>query len=142
VEKNALRILRSGPITGEELRAFAEVREAEPGKQPEAPGQLASHYAPRTMLHLEERVHLESLLNSRAERKGFLVWQRPPAGIGCEPVEILSIAGDLREAAATLFAKLRRLDEAGLDVIFAEPVPERGLGIAIMDRLRKAAHPK
>jgi L-threonylcarbamoyladenylate synthase len=53
--------------------------------------------------------------------------------------EILSPAGDLREAAATLFAKLRRLDEAGLDLILAEPVPEHGLGIAIMDRLRKAA---
>jgi L-threonylcarbamoyladenylate synthase len=39
-----------------------------------------------------------------------------------------------------LFAKLRRLDEAGLEHIFAEPVPEVGLGVAIMDRLRKAAH--
>ena len=55
-------------------------------------------------------------------------------------MEILSAAGDLREAAATLFAKLRRLDDAGLDLILAEPVPEAGLGIAIMDRLRKAAH--
>jgi L-threonylcarbamoyladenylate synthase len=56
--------------------------------------------------------------------------------------EVLSPSGDLREAAATLFAKLRRLDEAGLDLILAEPVPEIGLGVAIMDRLRKAAAPK
>ena len=142
VEEKTLRLLRSGPITGEELRAFAEVRETTSGSQPEAPGQLASHYAPRTMFHLEERAHIESFLSSRAERKGYLVWQRPPSGIGCEPVEILSPVGDLREAAATLFAKMRRLDDAGLDVIFAESVPEHGLGIAIMDRLRKAAHPK
>ena len=50
-----------------------------------------------------------------------------------------ALTSDLREAAATLFAKLRRLDEAGLEVIYAEPVPEVGLGLAIMDRLRKAA---
>ena len=57
-------------------------------------------------------------------------------------VEWLSESGDLREAAAGLFAKLRRLDEAGLDVILAEKLPETGLGVAIMDRLRKAAHPR
>ena len=55
-------------------------------------------------------------------------------------MELLSATGDLREAATHLFAALRRLDEAGLDQIIAEPVPETGLGVAIMDRLRKAAH--
>ena len=53
--------------------------------------------------------------------------------------EILSPSGDLREAAANLFACLHRLDRLGLDLILAEPVPESGLGLAIMDRLRKAA---
>jgi L-threonylcarbamoyladenylate synthase len=53
--------------------------------------------------------------------------------------EILSPGGDLREAAAHLFACLHRLDAAGLNLILAEPVPESGLGAAIMDRLRKAA---
>jgi L-threonylcarbamoyladenylate synthase len=57
-------------------------------------------------------------------------------------VEMLSDTGDLREAAANLFAALRRLDAAGLDGIVAEPVPEAGLGRAIMDRLRKAAAPR
>ena len=54
-------------------------------------------------------------------------------------VEYLSASGDLREAAARLFAVLRGLDEAGLDLIVAEPVPEEGLGRAIMERLRRAA---
>jgi L-threonylcarbamoyladenylate synthase len=54
-------------------------------------------------------------------------------------VEVLSESGDLREAAATLFSKLRRLDEAGLDCIVAERVPEHGLGLAINDRLSKAS---
>ena len=54
-------------------------------------------------------------------------------------VEVLSSKGDLVESAANLFSSLHRLDRAGLDVIYAEPVPEVGLGRAIMDRLRKAA---
>jgi L-threonylcarbamoyladenylate synthase len=59
-----------------------------------------------------------------------------PERFGC--VEILSAEGDLSEAAETLFAKMRRLDEGGFATILAEPVPELGLGHAIMDRLRKA----
>ncbi|MEZ6068013.1 MAG: Sua5 family C-terminal domain-containing protein [Planctomycetaceae bacterium] len=51
----------------------------------------------------------------------------------------LAATGDLRAAAAALFAALRRLDECGADVILAEPMPEQGLGVAINDRLRRAA---
>jgi L-threonylcarbamoyladenylate synthase len=54
-------------------------------------------------------------------------------------VEVLSKKGDFREAAANLFAAIRRLDAAKLDLILAEPVPEVGLGRAIMDRLRRAS---
>jgi L-threonylcarbamoyladenylate synthase len=54
-------------------------------------------------------------------------------------VEVLSPAGDLREAAHRLFGAIRRLDAAGLDRIVAEPCAEAGLGLAIMDRLRRAA---
>ena len=60
----------------------------------------------------------------------------------CDPfatVEALSPTQNLREAATRLFAAMRRLDEAGLDLIVAEEIPEEGLGVAIMDRLRKAA---
>lgn len=59
-----------------------------------------------------------------------------------ERTEILSVDGDLKEAAANLFSSLHRLDRTDLRIIIAEPVPERGLGIAIMDRLRRAARNK
>jgi L-threonylcarbamoyladenylate synthase len=54
-------------------------------------------------------------------------------------VRYLSRRGDLREAGANLFRCLRELDQAELDLIVAEAVPEQGLGLAIMDRLRRAA---
>ena len=59
--------------------------------------------------------------------------------MGFVAVETLSEDGDLRVVATRLFAALRRLDEAGLDGIVAERVPEEGLGRAIMERLRRAA---
>jgi L-threonylcarbamoyladenylate synthase len=139
VEGTELRVLRAGPITLEDLTPFAQVQRAVAGARPDAPGQLKSHYAPRTPFVLCERESLRSRLNTRAERSGFLAWRQSPEGLMYQPCEVLSVVGDLREAAATLFAKMRRLDEAGLEVIYAEPVPEHGLGIAIMDRLRKAA---
>jgi len=72
------------------------------------------------------------------KRLGYLAFRNTPTGPFAAN-ETLSPAGDLRDAAARLFACLHRLDAAGLDLILAEPVPETGLGAAIMDRLRKAA---
>jgi L-threonylcarbamoyladenylate synthase len=98
---------------------------------------MKSHYAPRTPLRLALRGRHSPF--SGTPRVGSLAFSEPSNATEFAVEEILSPSGDLREAAATLFAKLRRLDEAGLDLIIAEAVPERGLGIAIMDRLRKAA---
>ena len=55
-------------------------------------------------------------------------------------MEVLSATGDLREAAANLFAALHRLDAMGLDAIVAGTLPDEGLGLALNDRLRRAAH--
>ena len=136
VAAGEIRILRSGPITPEQLAEFGKVTigisAAGPEGQPiNAPGQLKSHYAPRTPLRLM------SIQDVDPAQTGYLGWKSAPAGYAA--VEVLSPEGDLREAAATLFAKMRRLDERGLGLIIAEPVPEHGLGIAIMDRLRKAS---
>jgi len=57
-------------------------------------------------------------------------------------MEVLTPRDDPREAAARLFAAMRRLDSLGLELIVAEPPPPSGLGVAIMDRLRKAAAPR
>jgi len=145
VENSRIRILRAGPVTPDMLMEFGEVAAEPRNDTPEAPGQLKSHYAPRTPLKISDFIHSTSsgltefeISNNSAARTGLLLWRELPVTGDFAAVEILSPSGDLREAAATLFAKLRRLDDAGLDLIIAEPVPETGLGIAIMDRLRKA----
>ncbi|MEA3213825.1 MAG: L-threonylcarbamoyladenylate synthase [Chthoniobacter sp.] len=168
VEGEAIRLLRAGPVTPEELagvwQALRLARHDPPREEEvmaffqrlgvsysamlqggfevriEAPGQLESHYAPRTPLRLLPRgAHFRWSREGAKPRTGSLAFAEPSTAGEFDCEEILSPTGDLREAAATLFAKLRRLDEAGLALILAEPVPEHGLGIAIMDRLRKAA---
>ena len=137
MEGERLCILRAGPITADDLAPFGEVEFRSAGAAPTAPGQMESHYAPRTSLRLAE--HRTSNTKHRTSKVGLLAFTPPGNADEFTAVEILSPTGDLREAAATLFDKLRRLDAAGLDLIIAETVPEHGLGIAIMDRLRKAA---
>ncbi len=134
VRKGRLLVLRDGPITREQLNAFTTVDTAPTGARPEAPGQLKSHYAPRTPMEL---LSSGAVPLAAGAKVGLLAWNNVAPGF--QRVEVLSPTADFREAAATLFAKLRRLDEAGLDRIVAEQVPETGLGLAIMDRLRKAA---
>lgn len=136
LENGRIRILRAGPVTREQLGEFAEVISQSSSNPSEAPGQLKSHYAPRTPLHITSPEILSS--GFEGKRMGLLAWRMPAYPQRFAAIEFLAQSGDLREAAATLFAKMRHLDEANLDLILAEPVPEEGLGIAIMDRLRRA----
>ena len=129
VSENGLRILREGPITRDDLQAFAPILEDPISVA--APGGLKSHYAPRTPLVLEK------LPAPRSEKTALLAFNSPRDGFA--KTEILSPKSDLREAAANLYGAMRRLDEAGLDLIVAEKIPEAGIGAAIMERLRKAA---
>jgi len=103
---------------------------------PVAPGQLASHYAPRTPLRLNAR--------SIEAGEALLAFgpSLPPGSEGAADVANLSPAGDLIEAAANLFAYLRTLDAAGAVAIAAMPIPHQGLGEAINDRLKRAAAPR
>lgn len=101
-----------------------------------SPGTLLQHYAPRTpLVVMPDAAAIES--NGRL---GLLAFQRPVDPSRFAAVEVLSPDGDLCEAAARFFAALRRLDAAGLELIVAEPFPEEGLGRALNDRLRRAAH--
>ena len=136
VEGRRIFLLRTGPVTKEMLAAFGEVAANAENGPPSAPGMLKSHYAPRTPL----RVIADSRGVTPRGRCGLLAWQPRSSPAPFEKVEVLSERHDLREAAARLFAAMRRLDEAGLDLILAEEVPETGLGAAIMERLRKASH--
>lgn len=101
-----------------------------------APGQLPSHYAPDKPLKL-----VESADEVPGEGVGLLAWNLATRK-NFAAVRQLSEKQDLREAAANLFRYLRELDaNEDVDLIVAERVPDHGLGAAIMDRLRRAAHP-
>lgn len=127
VQNDGLRILRHGPITDQQLAAFGTLVTG--NTDVSAPGTLKSHYAPRTPLVFGPA--------APGPRHGLLAWDS--SGEGYAQVERLSESASLEEAATNLYAAMRRLDEAGLDLIVADSVPEEGLGVAIMERLRKAA---
>ena len=109
------------------------------GQSIQSPGNLESHYAPRTPLILLSEDGIFSPGGLGGKQNGLLWFgsQNPPNGFAL--VENISHKGDLHEAAANLFAALHRLDNAGLTRIYAMVFPETGLGRAINDRLRKAA---
>ena len=137
------RLLRPGGVPLEEIESIigtVEVNPIEEGR-PSAPGMLPRHYAPRTPIILDwEDKKFDS---NKGKKIGLLAFQEPKRSLKFHHVEILSKKGDFREAAANLFAAIRRLDSLHLDLILAETVPEVGLGRAIMDRLRRAStHPK
>ncbi len=132
-------LLRPGGITTEDLEAVLGplVCPAPHEPVPLAPGRLPRHYAPRTPLVLcSELPTVPS-----GQRVGLLCLTRPPGTGHFAAVEALSETGDLTQAAANLFAALRRLDALGLDLLVAQSVPEKGMGAAIMDRLQKASAP-
>ncbi|MBC8117446.1 MAG: threonylcarbamoyl-AMP synthase [Candidatus Saccharimonas sp.] len=105
-------------------------------EHPVAPGMLASHYAPRTKLTIVEEVPV----SPPSPRTGLLLLQPSDRASGYAQVETLSRNGDLIEAASNFFQALHRLDQTELSVILATPFPDEGLGIALNDRLRRAAH--
>ena len=124
-------LLRPGALSRAAIEATLRVSlaEAVPRDRPEAPGMLASHYAPRAKLRL----------NARAAQAGETL-----LGFGAAPDAALNLSprGDLVEAAANLFSHLRALDAEGAKVIAVMPIPHEGLGEAVNDRLQRAAAPR
>ena len=121
------QILRPGPIDRERIMAIlgAGNEALEASARIEAPGQLASHYAPSKPLRLEVE---------EPNPDEFLI------GFGAVRGQItLSAAGDLGEAAARLYRCLHEADASAPPRIAVAPVPEGGIGTAINDRLRRAA---
>ncbi len=108
----------------------ADPRSSAPAR---SPGLLTSHYAPALPLRLDAK-------EVAADEALLAFGPNPPAGAAV--TLNLSPSGDLRKAAARLFQSLRDLDRPGLRGIAAMPIPERGLGRAINDRLRRAAAPR
>jgi L-threonylcarbamoyladenylate synthase len=130
------QLLRPGAITREALESALGSRIDSGGVSqtaPNAPGQLASHYAPSAELRLDAASASsdEAVLDFGDALKGA-------AGARLD----LSPSGDLIEAASHLFSYLRALDAAGAMRIAVAPIPAYGLGTAINDRLRRAAAPR
>lgn len=153
IEKERCLLLRPGGITLEELRRITPVSfpKATGESVMESPGLFKSHYAPWTPLTLMDQPYssfmpdLGERHDARQKKKipwpriGLLSFDQQAQHPAIETVEVLSARGDLTEAASNLFHVLRKLDRMNLDLIIAQTVPERGIGWAIMDRLRKAS---
>ncbi len=150
-------VLRPGGITLEELRAvLGDVRILSSSASEEAkrsPGTCYRHYAPRARVLLVEQGMVEAVLEGLSgKRVGVLVWGPHPSlpspvrkggrGAGGEGLIVIQMPQSLRAYARRLFAVLRELDAQGVDVIVVEKLEERGLGRAIMDRLRRASLPE
>ncbi|HEY2007526.1 MAG TPA: L-threonylcarbamoyladenylate synthase [Rhizomicrobium sp.] len=120
-------LLRPGAVPREEIQDLVGPL-GPPGNLIQSPGQLASHYAPRAGLRL----------NAGEIESGEVL-----LGFGdVEGAKLnLSSRGDLREAAANLFAMLRELDKVATNIAVS-PIPDTGIGEAINDRLRRAAAPR
>jgi len=132
VGEEGVTVLRPGPISAEQIASAcgeAPVPASAPGTETiQAPGMLASHYAPSKPVRLDA---------TEAEADEWLIGFGGVAGH-----ESLSASGDLGEAAANLFAALHRADASPRPRIAVAPVPEEGIGAAINDRLRRAAAPR
>lgn len=132
LSRDTPRLLRHGGITAEQIAAVLGQAVAPPPDQSTtllAPGMMLSHYAPRAQVRLNA---------STAEADEVLLGFGPTAGADLN----LSPSGDVVEAAANLFAMLHQLDADGVATIAVAPIPEQGLGLAINDRLRRAAAPR
>ncbi len=135
-------ILRPGGLTREALEAIlgepvavADRMARDASLAMPAPGLLASHYAPVIPLTLKGAGQAWP----EGDGLAYLSWRGHGLPAGATRVEILSQRGDLTEAAAGLFAAMRRLDASGARAMVAESVPDVALGLGINDRLRRAA---
>ena len=123
-------ILRFGAIDETDISELLglDLKKKRKDEKISAPGQLSSHYAPKGSIRLNSKVFKKNEVSL-----GF-------GEILCDLN--LSREANLAEAAANLFDCLHRLDEMGAEKIAVSPIPEKGIGIAINDRLRRAAAPK
>jgi L-threonylcarbamoyladenylate synthase len=140
VSEGKLQIHRLGRITLEQIQLVTgeEVEMALSHASPTAPGQMKSHYATAKPLYLGE---IKALSQKFADKKiGLISFQGSYAELNTSEKIILSDQGELDEAAKQLFKALRRMDESSVDVILAERVPNVGIGLAINDRLERAAY--
>ena len=128
-------LLRHGGLAKEEIEK--EIGEVKSGKidisKPNSPGQLPFHYSPNTPLYFYNETFL-----TPGKKIGIISFKEMKNDFPYTSQKILSQEADLREAASNLFICLHEMEKEDLELILIEPVEEKGLGRAIMDRLRKA----
>ncbi|MEJ5361002.1 MAG: L-threonylcarbamoyladenylate synthase [Spirochaetota bacterium] len=134
IENDSVTLLRHGGVPVEDIESVAGKVSVQRYTQVEAPGQLPYHYAPKTKIVLIKDVRKIPDDSSC----GVILYKKRDVPLKNIHVMYLSDDGDLRQAAANLFTCLHTLDAMRLSVIYAEEIPEVGLGQAIMDRLKKA----
>ena len=136
VTGEGIEILRPGPVTVEDLIPFGHVQRSE--RLVNTPGSLPGHYAPGKTLSII-KTDIKEVIPE--EGSALLAFQAPPPEVAARfaLVKVLSPLGDVKEAAVQFYGHLRSLDRSEALQILAEPIPEIGIGIAIMDRLRRAA---
>ncbi|NCQ16823.1 MAG: threonylcarbamoyl-AMP synthase [Ignavibacteria bacterium] len=137
VEEEEVTLLRPGGIPLESLREVIGEITLFPKKtdRPNSPGQLAYHYSPQTPLRI---LTIENIEKYKDEKIGAIFFKGNDSKFKFEKEIILSRSGSLSEAAANLFSTLHKLDELQLGCILIEPIPQEGLGVALMDRIQKA----
>jgi L-threonylcarbamoyladenylate synthase len=150
-------ILRPGGVTAEEISAFLGIEcpvasWPETGREPPpSPGLKYAHYAPRAPLYLvlgrpeavlERLVALRDEFLARGLSVGLLLSGESAGKLGLTHTEILGPKDDVAALAANLYGALRRFDRQGIDIILAEGHAEQELGVALMNKLRKAAGPR
>lgn len=136
---HGIEVLRLGGTPIEELeRVVGTVHvKRTPEPDPQAPGQLSSHYAPSIKLRIGNPASYARKVP--VHQMGVISFRHFYQGIPSQNQFVLSPRGDLKEAAQNLFGALRHLDGLGLKLVVAEGFPEEGLGRAINDRLQRAA---
>ena len=143
-------VLRPGGITLEELSSLAgEVEISMPGPLDNTPGKYPKHYSPKAKVVLipdtrdqkEKTLHVIEALGNKGKVFGILAKQEHAADYKNANVKVLGPVNDSKICASRLFGLLREFDSEGVDVIISESIPEKGLGQAVMNRLRKAAGP-
>lgn len=136
-EDGQATVYRLGGITVEQVESVAGpvIVQSHSSSRPQAPGQLAKHYAPSKPFYLGD---IDRLISSQGLKKPGILSFRDERK-GWSNVFVLSRTGDLHEAARNLFHHLRELDHQDIDGVVAETVPDKGLGRAINDRLKRAA---
>lgn len=144
------RLLRPGGVTLEDLRALVPVEYgASPGEEQEAPrspGMKYRHYAPKALVYLvtgdgaaAKILELSESYRKKGEDVGVMTWNERSYLYPTLRVLNMGSQGDMATLAHRLYHLLREADVLGLTVLFIEGVPEDNLGLAIMNRLRKAA---